>query len=101
MYGYADAGRAIEVVTIRVRAVKEVEKPVRRQTARRSGKPDTRRVFVDGRWRKIAVWRRAELPRVVKGPALVLDYGSTVLVPAGWEMLAAENGVGLIRFSAR
>lgn len=101
VYGYADAGRAIEVVTIRVRAVKEVEKPVRRQTARRSGKPDTRRVFVDGRWRKIAVWRRAELPRVVKGPALVLDYGSTVLVPAGWEMLAAENGVGLIRFSAR
>jgi N-methylhydantoinase A len=87
VYGYSDAGRAIEVVTIRVRAVCEVVKPMPRRPKRaRGGRPEERRVFVNGRWRMIAVWQRAELPKVVNGPALVLDYGSTVLLPAGWEM---------------
>ncbi|MCS7026649.1 MAG: hydantoinase/oxoprolinase family protein [Bryobacteraceae bacterium] len=86
-YGYADLTRAIEPVTIRVRAISRVPKPrlEPRLPATRPGKPERRRVYLDGGWRTIDTWRRSELPsRLIRGPALVLDYGSTVLIPEGW-----------------
>jgi N-methylhydantoinase A len=67
-YGYADRARAVEIVTIRVRAVSEVE-PVRiRASARTPSK------------------------RVQRGPGLVADYGSTTFIPPGWSWIV--DGVG-------
>lgn len=87
-YGYSDPSRAIEVVTIRLRATTAVRKPKLKETGNvASGKPELRRVFVDGRWRKIPAYRREQIPAApVSGPALVLDYGSTTLVPSQWTM---------------
>ncbi|MFN7919974.1 MAG: hydantoinase/oxoprolinase family protein [Bryobacteraceae bacterium] len=83
VYGYASPERSVEVVTLRVRATKPTAKP-RFETfrARRAGDPATRRVFVSGGWSRVPVLRREEVGG--RGPMMILDYGSTTLVPAGW-----------------
>jgi len=92
VYGYSNPERAIEVVTVRVRAKRAVERP-RLVTRRSSAASDrtrrkllVRRVRSSGAWRAMPVYQRRELPRTKKlrGPALVIDYGSTTLVPPGW-----------------
>lgn len=65
VYGYADRGRALELVTVRVTAVKPVERL--RMGSGQKKKP-------------------------VAGPALFADYGSTTCVPGGWN--ARTNQVG-------
>ncbi len=78
IYGYSDAKRPTQIVTLRVRATVRVEKP-----SLRVGRPqrqfgEARRVWIDGKWRQVAASSR--------GPALIADYGSTTLVPAGWSI---------------
>jgi N-methylhydantoinase A len=87
VYGYANPDRDIEIVAIRVRARTKVEKPaLKRSGAAKRGRPDKRRVWIDKGWKNIDVWQRASLTdRARQGPALVLDYGSTTLVPSGWK----------------
>jgi len=42
-------------------------------------------VWIEGAWRNVPVFDRQALPATPrKGPALVLDYGSTTLVPFAW-----------------
>ncbi|MFN3323602.1 MAG: hydantoinase/oxoprolinase family protein [Bryobacteraceae bacterium] len=87
-YGYHDEARAVEVVTIRVRARIRVKRPeLKGGTARAEGRdrPSERRIHVDGRWRKALAYTREQVPaRATPGPALVLDYGATTLVPSNW-----------------
>lgn len=90
-YGFAMDDRAVETVSLRVRAVVGVEKPELRGPKRRRAKQETRRVHVDGNWRTIPVLRREEV-KAAKGPALVLDYGSTTLVPGGWSYRVDKSG---------
>lgn len=99
VYGYADPGRAIEIVTVRLRAKVAVEKPrlVSERPRRRSGsvRPSTRRVHSAGAWRATPVYRRADLPgnaRGLRGPALVIDYGSTTLIPPGYSVSLDRSG---------
>lgn len=93
-YGYSNPSRGVEFVTARVRAITAVTKPrVEPAAPRNDGNPEMRRVFVSGRWSVIPVWRRGQIPaRGAKGPALVADYGSTTLVPAGWRMKLHGSG---------
>ena len=85
IYGYATPEREIEVVTIRVRARQRVAKPKLTREPFRKGRVETRRVWVEGGWRNIPALPRAQVgSRPVAGPALILDYGSTTLVPPGW-----------------
>jgi N-methylhydantoinase A/oxoprolinase/acetone carboxylase beta subunit len=87
VYGYANPERAVQIVALRLRAVRTVEKPKLSTRARRPvmQAPAVRRVHVSGRWRRIPVFSRAQLGvGQLNGPALVVDYGSTTLVPAGW-----------------
>jgi N-methylhydantoinase A/oxoprolinase/acetone carboxylase beta subunit len=45
------------------------------------------------------VWNRDQLAKVPRsGPALVLDYGSTTLVPPGWRFHVDSAGNLLIQF---
>jgi N-methylhydantoinase A len=94
IYGYANPGRAVEIVTIRVRARTTVEKPrLVRSGPAKSGKPVERRVWTGGKWKNIDVWNRANLTdRAKQGPALVLDYGSTTLVPPDWKFRVDRTG---------
>ena len=87
IYGYSDPKRATQIVTLRVRATIRVEKPSLRTAKARKGRGRSRRVWVGGRWREIDTASR-EGP----GPALIMDYGSTTLVPEGWSMRQDLNG---------
>lgn len=88
VYGYSNRQRAVEFVTIRVRAVSAVKRPrLRRVGGAAMADLQRRRVFVDGRFRTIPVLGRDQIvSRAAAGPALVVDYGSTTLVPSGWRM---------------
>ncbi|MGH9720212.1 MAG: hydantoinase/oxoprolinase family protein, partial [Bryobacteraceae bacterium] len=100
VYGYSDRKRAVELVTLRVRAVIPTAKPrLAGSTARESAsEPDTRRVRIDGQWRTIPALSRDQIPkRGIKGPALVIDYGSTTLAPAGWRIALDRIGSLIVR----
>jgi N-methylhydantoinase A len=85
IYGYATPEREIEVVTIRLRARQRLNKPKLTRGPYRKGPVEIRSVWVEGAWRKIPALPRAQVsPRRAAGPVLILDYGSTTLVPPGW-----------------
>jgi N-methylhydantoinase A len=84
IYGYSDPRRATQVVTLRVRAVVHVKKPSLRAARPRRQFGETRRVWIEGRWREVSATAR--------GPALIADYGSTTLVPPGWSIRQDSNG---------
>jgi N-methylhydantoinase A/oxoprolinase/acetone carboxylase beta subunit len=99
IYGYANADRDVEIVTIRVRARTVLEKPkLIRSASAKPGLPKQRRIWIadlkkTGGWKKIDVWKREHLTdRSKQGPALVLDYGSTTLVPAAWKFRVDRAG---------
>ncbi len=87
-YGYANRERAVEVVTVRVRARIGVKRPALFEPfVREPGPLGRRRVYAGGRFAQTPVYRRAQVGRAwISGPALVLDYGSTTLVPPAWRM---------------
>ncbi|MEP7364336.1 MAG: hydantoinase/oxoprolinase family protein [Acidobacteriota bacterium] len=98
VYGYSDESRAVEVVTLRVRARKPVSKPVMPPIQRERGTSGTRQLYVDGRMRGVPVVRREQVsakPRM--GPVLVLDYGTTTLVPSDWSIQLDRSGNLVIR----
>jgi N-methylhydantoinase A/oxoprolinase/acetone carboxylase beta subunit len=85
--------REVEVVTIRVRARIKATKPRLRRVATIKASPQLRRVWIAGSWRDIPALLReqvAQKPR--RGPALVLDYGSTTLIPPGWRFRVDQAG---------
>ena len=52
-----------------------------------------RRVWTSGAWRSVPVLDRKQLTSAVRrGPALVLDYGSTTLIPQGWRFQLDRAG---------
>jgi N-methylhydantoinase A/oxoprolinase/acetone carboxylase beta subunit len=94
IYGYANRDRDVEIVAIRVRARIVLEKPrLTRSGAKETVKPEQRRIWVGGGWKKLDAWKRVSLTNRGKpGPALVLDYGSTTLVPPGWKFRVDPAG---------
>ncbi|HTW64705.1 MAG TPA: hydantoinase/oxoprolinase family protein [Bryobacteraceae bacterium] len=99
IYGYSNPERAIEVVTIRVRARLATPKPVllapRRPWLKQ--KPITRRVHIAVGWRDAPVFSRSAIRRTpIPGPALVADYGSTTLIPPGWSFRIDKFGTLVI-----
>jgi len=97
LYGYATPDRDVEIVTMRVRARRKTIQPELPRELREAGhsemrpemRPETRSVWIAGGWRKVPVWKRTQLAsysnaRRRAGPALVLDYGSTTLIPPEW-----------------
>jgi N-methylhydantoinase A len=96
IYGYCDPARPTEVVTVRVRARIAVPKLSPARMARANEKtiaPETRRVFTGGKFRAVPVFLRKQAPqRPRNGPALVVDYGATTLIPAGWRFVVDRSG---------
>jgi N-methylhydantoinase A/oxoprolinase/acetone carboxylase beta subunit len=95
VYGYSDPDRAVEIVTVRVKASIAVKKPVIRpeQAKARSTVAPARKVRIGGKWQRVPVYGRADLSsRRRSGPALIVDYGSTTLIPAGWRFLLDKAG---------
>src|SRR5262249_56872197 len=90
-YGHADRNRAVEIVSVRLRGVGRVEKPGlkrARSHARYQPKPErTAFVWLGERRKQIPVYNREELRpgAAIKGPAIIVEYGSTTPAPAGGE----------------
>ncbi len=96
----------MEVVTIRVRARTPLPKPQLKAQLKTkpsaAGRSVSRRVFVDGSWRNLKVWNRQDLGATTRsGPALILDYGSTTLIPPGWRFRLDRAGSLLIEARSR
>jgi N-methylhydantoinase A/oxoprolinase/acetone carboxylase beta subunit len=96
VYGYSNPERAVEIVAIRVRARLAVEKPrliSKHSASRRVKRPVVRRIHSGSGWRNTPVYTRAGLSAAsLRGPALILDYGSTTLVPLGWSFSVDKFG---------
>jgi len=92
-YGYCDPARPTEVVTVRVRAMITVAKPAPVRLPRTAArvKPASRRIFTGGKFRMLPVFTREQVRRE-QGPALVVDYGATTLIPAGWRFTVDGPG---------
>jgi N-methylhydantoinase A len=95
VYGFADDSAAVELINLRVQAVGSVTKPAQlapreaSQTAARTvAAPGRRSVLIDGVRREAAVYRRDELSagNVLEGPAIVVQYDTTVFVPPGFRL---------------
>ncbi|HKD10146.1 MAG TPA: hydantoinase/oxoprolinase family protein [Bryobacteraceae bacterium] len=88
VYGYSDSKRPIQIVTLRLRASVAVKAPDLR--AKRKIESAARRVWVGGRWRQLTT-------QSARGPALIADYGSTTLVPPGWNIRTDSAGTLVLR----
>lgn len=88
-YGYSDAGRSIELVSVRAvfiglaPKVKLVKHPKERRKPVPVEKSD---VWFAGRRLKTSVYDRAQLHhgQSLDGPAIVGEYSATTLIPPGW-----------------
>ncbi len=103
-YGYADEKRPVEVVNLRLQAVGLTEKPRLPKVGRGgadagAARIDCRPIRFDGRVFRGAAYAREKLAagNVIPGPALVLDYESTAVVPPGWTGRVDGYGNLLIR----
>ncbi|MGE0887297.1 MAG: hydantoinase/oxoprolinase family protein [Blastocatellales bacterium] len=90
-YGHADEQKPVEIVSIRLRAIGITSKPnLKRAKNFRRYKARAQRdalVWLGDKRRKVGVYDRTELKpgAVVAAPAIVVEYGSTTLIPAGWQ----------------
>jgi len=103
-FGFADRGRAVQVVTIEARAVLPGQRPAprARRSARRTAAEQTM-VRHAGRAVRTAVWRREQLAATFQaaGPALVLESGATLWIPPGWRARMHESGTLLLTRGTR
>jgi len=102
LYGYALAGREIELVCLRTRArvLTPLAPPARTRARKLPGSAivDERRAVFD-RPRKTPVIARSALKpgHSFEGPALVEQYSGTTIVPPGWHARVAGGGHLVLR----
>ena len=106
-YGHAQPGHALEVVNLRVRLTIPTPKPrfepakPNRETANGkagTGKPPgvalvkQKAVWFEGRWRTTPLYSRDRLAPGARfrGPAVVVEYSSTTVVPPDFECVVDE-----------
>lgn len=98
VYGYADEAADLEVLNVRLTAIGLTRKPaLAAPFARAAAAPARvreRRVFLDGAPATVRVVDRATLTpgAPIAGPAIIEQYDTTVLVPAGFTVTADGNG---------
>ncbi len=89
-YGHADEHKAVEIVSVRLRATGVTDKPKLKQEKtfrRHKAKPEREAmIWLGDKRRKAAVFQRETLLPGAKltAPAIVVEYGSTTLIPSGW-----------------
>jgi N-methylhydantoinase A len=99
-YGYADAARATEIVSLRVRATGVTDKPrlPRSSTRQRKAAPrHTADVYLAERAERVPVYAREDFNAGMKlqGPAIITEYSSTTLIPAR-QTVAVDEWLNLI-----
>lgn len=102
MYGYVPENRAIEVESLRVVASSRLSLTSETQSARSQhlARPvGSERSYLGGRWRQVpAYWRDRLAPgAALKGPALIVEAHSAVVVPPAWQVEIGPTGTIIIR----
>src|SRR5437870_4305396 len=96
-YGYSQSGKPVEIVNVRsyCRGKAGTIARVMGRFARKEGLPKSRRVwFMDGRGIECQVLQRdtLRLGTKGKGPCVVEDYDSTLVIPPGARCVIDRNG---------
>lgn len=103
-YGYDIAGRAIEVVNCRLKAVGLIDRPSPRFTGGGAAPlpKAVRRVHFDQGWLETPVFDREALPigANIRGPAVIEEMSATTLLPPGCEMTVTRSGNLLLEIGA-
>ena len=85
-YGYADESRAIEIVTLRLRARLKSKTPARLAQPKKSNLPvQNAKIWLDGKPSACKIYDRESLTvnRWYRGPAIITEYSATTAIPAG------------------
>jgi len=98
VYGYENRNREVEIVNIRIRAIGEREKPVIEKAKEITDKIpedallDVRNVIFDGKVFKTNIFDRERLKagNRIEGPAIIVEYSSTTVIPPFAEMYINE-----------
>jgi N-methylhydantoinase A len=103
-YGYADERRTVEIVNLRLRAFGLTEKPRLAEVEpggkeARAARLDQRLMRFNGKNWKAAVYAREKLraKNQISGPALILDYESTAVVPPNFRCYVDRYGNLIIK----
>jgi N-methylhydantoinase A len=95
-FSYANPGSPVELVSLRVTATGRLPAPVAMPfQGRGKGKPSTtRKAWLAGGWRDVAVWQRDQIPPggSVAGPAVIEEAYTTVLLLEGWDCHRDKSG---------
>ena len=98
-YGHADPAATIELVNARLAAYGVVPRPTAepyRSTTASMGEAlvERRAVWFGGVDHDCSVWDRDRLPEraVIRGPAIIEEFGATTVVPPGWQGGLDEHG---------
>jgi N-methylhydantoinase A len=91
-YGHANPGTTVELVNARLTAYGLVTKPAPERPGRPAlsldeARVERRAVWFQGQRYDCPVWDRERLPgrACLEGPAIVEEFGATVIVPPGWQ----------------
>jgi N-methylhydantoinase A len=102
-FGFCDRARRLEIVTLRVRArVAGPEFSPQRQTEvagdGATARVGERKVYFDGEWLDTAIYARERLRAgdCLSGPALVVEYSSTTVLPPGCRLRVDRFGALVI-----
>ena len=94
-YGYSRPQREVEIVTLRLRArLASPKAPAAGGGPTSEARPERRPVVFDGRRIETPLYERASLvgSRRYRGPAIVVEYGATSVVPPGFSFRADDKG---------
>lgn len=91
-YGHSDATAPLEIVSARLRGIGCTDKPVLAPARRQKKIPAPLAIAqtrLERKTERVPVYERDSLPVgfVLYRPALIVEYGSTTLVPHGWSLL--------------
>jgi N-methylhydantoinase A len=98
-YGHADPAAVIELVNARLAAYGQVPKPsparhTPAETSLDTSLVERRTVWFEDAPRDCPVWERERLPAraLLRGPAIVEEFGATTVIPPGWRGALDEQG---------
>ena len=85
--------RPVEILTIRVFAIKKRIKPDIQNVGNIIVEPYKRNVYINGKWENVDVYQRNALPvkKEINGPAVIEEDGSSTFVPPKWKIFRGEN----------
>jgi len=93
-YGFVMSDREIEIITIRVFAIRRRVTPKISPTFGNENKPkEIRKVLIEDDWVNTEVYVREKLPKgfEIRGPAIIEEYSSTIVVKPGWKALVDDS----------